>query len=263
MSNLSLRLISGSIYVGLVVAAILFSPPWLAILMALLCVLALLESIDLIDKSAGGSTKLTALVYAGIIIYLCLFQKTEELKMEYIIAFLAQLLSLYFIYRNFKQGRKPSLMFTTLYIWLPLASLAVWATQHNSIALNYMLFFFVIIWVYDSLAYVVGKAIGKKAIFPKVSPKKTVEGTIGGLVLSLAAAYAMNSYWLHLDMNIISATLIVVVSAILGDFFESYYKRKLGVKDSGNIMPGHGGILDRIDSILFAAIPYILMLSLF
>ncbi len=262
MNNFTTRILSGGLYVALLVLSIVFSPPWFAIAMALFCLLALFEIIDLMEDKTGGSTKLTALVYAGLIIYLCLFQQTDLSLIEYIIAFAIQIVSVFAIYKRLKKGFKPQLLFNTLYIWLPLASLAIWSSQNTEIAKDHLLFFFIIIWSYDSFAYLVGKAIGKRPIFPAVSPKKTVEGTIGGILITSIIAVIISRYFFTINSNAVVLAIIIILFSILGDFVESYLKRKLGVKDSGNIMPGHGGILDRIDSMLFASIPFVLLLSL-
>ncbi len=113
---------------------------------------------------------------------------------------------------------------------------------------------FIIIWVNDSFAYVVGKTLGKRKIFPSVSPKKTVEGTLGGLVFALVAAAILG--WatpvLHTWEWLILGTVLVGMGSY-GDLIESRLKRAAGIKDSGAILPGHGGMLDRLDSLVFAA----------
>jgi len=113
---------------------------------------------------------------------------------------------------------------------------------------------FLIIWMNDSFAYLIGKQFGKNKLYPSVSPKKTVEGAIGGLVFGLLAAVliAQIDPLLSLYQWLLLAT-VVVITGNLGDFLESKFKRVAGVKDSGAILPGHGGMLDRLDSLIFAA----------
>lgn len=123
---------------------------------------------------------------------------------------------------------------------------------------------FILIWVNDSFAYLVGKSLGRHKLFPRVSPKKTIEGTLGGFIFALVAAYFMSKYETDLSLAqwIILATVIVVTGS-LGDLIESKFKRSAGVKDSGAILPGHGGMLDRLDSLVFAAPFAYLTLNLF
>lgn len=262
MPKIVVRMLSGSVYVAMIIAAVYFNYPWFVILMALFSLLSLLEVIGLTHDQASSSMNLTALVYSGIIIYLCMFQQLDQFSWHYYLAFAIQILALVMIYINMRSGKMPALLFNTLYIWLPLAALAIWSVQNSLKAVDHLLFMFILIWVNDSFAYLVGKAIGKRKIFPKVSPNKTIEGTIGGVVFTMISGYLMSAYWLNLDVEPISSALLISVCAIWGDFFESYLKRRLDIKDSGNLMPGHGGILDRIDSLLFVALPYIVMLSL-
>ena len=111
------------------------------------------------------------------------------------------------------------------------------------------------IWINDTMAYIVGSLIGKTPLSP-VSPKKTWEGTLGGIILAALIAWAIA--W-QFDFNIKKMVVIALVSSIagtFGDLFESKLKRMAGVKDSGSFMPGHGGFLDRFDSLLFA-IPFV------
>ena len=123
---------------------------------------------------------------------------------------------------------------------------------------------FILIWVNDSFAYLVGKSIGRNKLFPSVSPKKTIEGTIGGLVFALIAAYILAHYEpiLKLEEWMILAAVIVITGS-LGDLVESKLKRLAQVKDSGAILPGHGGMLDRLDSLIFAAPFAYLTLNIF
>lgn len=126
--------------------------------------------------------------------------------------------------------------------------------RDNDFAKFLIMGIFILIWVNDSFAYLVGKSIGRTKLFPSVSPKKTVEGTIGGFIFSLAAAYFMSKYETNISLSqwLILASVIVLTGS-LGDLIESKFKRAAGVKDSGAILPGHGGMLDRLDSLIFAA----------
>ncbi|MBW0177203.1 phosphatidate cytidylyltransferase [Sediminibacterium sp.] len=115
------------------------------------------------------------------------------------------------------------------------------------------------IWINDTMAYIVGSFIGKTPFSP-ISPKKTWEGTIGGAILAVLAVTLVAVYWLELDATqMIIITVTAAVMGTLGDLFESKLKRMAGVKDSGSFMPGHGGFLDRFDSLLLA-IPYVWLL---
>jgi len=117
-----------------------------------------------------------------------------------------------------------------------------------------MISILVMIWVNDSFAFLVGKNFGKRKLFPSVSPKKTIEGFLGGLVFALIAGFIISKF--NTDFTLVNWLIIaflVGVIGTIGDLIESKFKRQAKVKDSGNIMPGHGGIFDRLDSLLFAA----------
>lgn len=112
---------------------------------------------------------------------------------------------------------------------------------------------FFIIWTNDSSAYLFGSQLGRTKLAPKISPKKTWEGAIGGLVSSLVLVYFLPQEFLPFTIiERLTLAFIIVLFSTLGDLFQSKLKRSVNIKDSGNILPGHGGILDRIDSMLFA-----------
>lgn len=118
---------------------------------------------------------------------------------------------------------------------------------------------FILIWTNDTFAYLVGKALGKRKLLERVSPKKTVEGFLGGAVFTIIFSTFMAQYFLQESIWVwVLLAIIIVVFATLGDLVESKFKRSANVKDSGNIMPGHGGILDRLDSIIFVA-PFVFL----
>ena len=110
-----------------------------------------------------------------------------------------------------------------------------------------------ITWVNDSAAYIIGTKFGKNRIFPQISPKKSIEGSIGGIIFSTISVFILKN-WLSLTFTkLIFLCLVIAIMAQFGDLFESMLKRGSEVKDSGNLFPGHGGILDCLDSLLFTA----------
>ena len=113
---------------------------------------------------------------------------------------------------------------------------------------------FSLIWINDTFAYLVGKNFGKKKLFERISPKKTVEGFLGGLISSAVAAYLVFLLTGLLDIYTwIGLAVILSIFGTLGDLIQSKFKRQAGVKDSGRLMPGHGGLFDRLDSIIFSS----------
>lgn len=144
------------------------------------------------------------------------------------------------------------LIFTVIYVALPF-SFALGLPKYSSIENTFSLeviFLFILIWSSDTFAYLVGKFFGKHKMAPKISPKKTWEGYIGGVVLTLVLSYFVELYQPQLRGNWMVVGFLIAAFAPLGDLVESQLKRNFGVKDSGNIIPGHGGVLDRLDSFL-------------
>ncbi len=123
---------------------------------------------------------------------------------------------------------------------------------------------FILIWVSDSFAYITGSLFGRHKLFARVSPKKTVEGALGGLIFALVTAYLLAKYEpIVTPTHWVLLAAIIVVAGSMGDLVESKMKRAAGVKDSGAILPGHGGMLDRLDSLVFAAPFAYLTLNIF
>ncbi|RPE13542.1 phosphatidate cytidylyltransferase [Chitinophaga lutea] len=148
-----------------------------------------------------------------------------------------------------------------IYVTMPLAmlvSLRLQPYELTPVPVGFLipLLLIIFIWINDTMAYIVGSLIGRTPFFPAISPKKTIEGTVGGMILAIAAAgvfgYFWGDQWLHWP-HWIGLACIAAVFGTAGDLLESRLKRLAGVKDSGSIMPGHGGFLDRFDSLLVAA----------
>lgn len=146
---------------------------------------------------------------------------------------------------------------TTFYLSSSFVFLILIANYHDTYNADILLGSFVLVWVNDSFAYFVGKRFGKQKLFEKISPKKTVEGFLGGLFFSTVASYFIATFTQTLSFTSwLILSIIISVFGTLGDLIESKFKRQAKVKDSGVIMPGHGGLLDRLDSIIFAS-PFI------
>ncbi len=134
----------------------------------------------------------------------------------------------------------------------------------GSLHYGIVLGFLVILWLNDTGAYFVGSLIGKHKLFERISPGKTWEGSAGGVVFALLTAWGLSFIFQQLDLrHWLVLALIIVVSGSLGDLVESMLKRSLGIKDSGNVLPGHGGLLDRFDAVLLSAPFVFVYLALF
>jgi phosphatidate cytidylyltransferase len=162
--------------------------------------------------------------------------------------------------RNSKSFKRVGIFFAGwLYIALPFGLMnALFLTRYSEDYFSGLLFgLFVIIWASDIFAYLIGSAIGKHRLFPSISPKKSWEGSFGGLVFGLIAAVVLSLVYPELSVaEWLIIALITIVAGTIGDLIESMIKREAGVKDSGKLLPGHGGILDRFDATIFA-VPFI------
>lgn len=148
--------------------------------------------------------------------------------------------------------------FTALYLGVTGTCLGwIRTLPEDSVGIRLVILFLLTIWIGDSGAYYVGRRFGRHRMAPVVSPNKTWEGLVGGIVASLAATFAL---WLALGLDpvwphVAVLALILAVAAPVGDLLESLFKRDTGVKDSSSLLPGHGGLLDRTDSLVFSAPP--------
>ncbi|WP_297167943.1 phosphatidate cytidylyltransferase [uncultured Porphyromonas sp.] len=277
MSTFTTRLISGTIYVALIVLVLVLSMVWgLWILLSVFAVAGIIE----FNRLTGVNRPYIFRIVLDCAAAVWLLYATAQYGMAIshgLGIFLPYLLYLlYVVCRSTflpHQAMLPSLgnsLIGQLYIAVPLAltirlTLVVdpfsSMTQYNGLLL---LAIFIFIWVNDTGAYLVGSRWGKRRLAPSISPKKSVEGSIGGLLLVLLSAVILRLLlfpelsWLRI---LLIATVVAVFGTI-GDLFESSLKRQAGVKDSGKLIPGHGGILDRIDSLLLAVPAVYLLLAL-
>ncbi len=171
----------------------------------------------------------------------------------------------FFLIKDLFSGKTIPLFFTkrfiitTFYLSSGFVFLLLIANFYDDYNPEVLLGSFILVWVNDSFAYLVGKNFGKQKLFEKISPKKTVEGFLGGLFFGCIASYFISRYTNVPNFtftNWLILSIIISVFGTLGDLIESKFKRQAKVKDSGTIMPGHGGLLDRLDSMIFAS-PFI------
>jgi phosphatidate cytidylyltransferase len=262
MNNFITRTLSGIIYVGAVSASILLGPATFTVFFALLTGLALWEFYNLIDKQLNTTMKKSIAIFGGVYLFVSGFLSFAGiLPFRYVsLWFLVMLFLLIRELYNKKTNpfqETAMVFFGQLYIALPLMIMGRLAYPLDGTGTYFpflLMAFFVLIWVYDTGAYLVGVTFGKHRLFERISPKKSWEGLIGGVILSVIASVGI-SYLLPGHMSIwqwVGFALVTVTFGTWGDLVESMIKRSLNVKDSSNMIPGHGGLLDRIDSCLMA-----------
>ena len=157
------------------------------------------------------------------------------------------------MYEIWKLRKGKTKIFAFLYVLIPFCLIQLFGIPDSNSPFNpsYIILMLVLTWTFDTFAYLVGVKFGKHKIMPSISPNKSWEGFVGGFIFTIISAYLTVSYFPEIELNhIIAISLLTPFTATIGDFTESYYKRKAGVKDSGNFMPGHGGILDRMDAFM-------------
>jgi len=159
-------------------------------------------------------------------------------------------------------------IFTIIYLATPISLINFLVfppfQDGNNYSPKLLVALFALIWIYDSGAYLVGVSIGRHRLFERISPKKSWEGAIGGTLTAMLAAYFISGFIPEIkQVHWIAFSILTVISSTFGDLTESMFKRHFGIKDSGNLLPGHGGILDRFDSLFFAAPMMVMYLKLF
>lgn len=262
--NLGTRILTGFIFVCLLMAGILLGNYYFLVVFSLMTFLTLNEFYTLIVKSAKIDLNKVLNSIAGVYLFVSFFFYSKLGLVTSFFAFaVPYLIYLFvlFVSELYKKRSNPiqSIAYSLLgqvYIAFPMALLNYLAFGSDSIgeySYGLVLAVFMFIWVNDSFAYLTGSMLGKHKLFERISPKKSWEGFIGGVVFSIIAAIVYSHFCDDLmPASWVGFALIAVIAGTFGDLVESLFKRTLGVKDSGSILPGHGGMLDRIDSLLFA-----------
>ena len=263
-SNLIQRTITGILFVTVLVGAILWSPISFGTLFAVIAALSVREFGHLMNQSGQVEINRNVASLSGAYLFLALMafctQVTDaRVFLPYLLLLLYLMITELYLKKKNPLGNWAFTMLSQLYVALPFALLNVLAFHNDptasSVSYNPMLplSVFIFIWLSDTGAYCVGSLIGKHRLFERISPKKSWEGSVGGGVFAMAASLVFAHYFPFLnEWEWIGLALTVVVFGTWGDLTESLMKRLLGIKDSGNILPGHGGMLDRFDSALMA-----------
>lgn len=267
MKNLIIRAITGILFIGIIIGAILYSKYTLLALLLVITTLTLTEFYRLIEGSNLPKLTLFVNILGGNYLTLSLYLYASDILpafskgvvfIPYLIYFLCC-----FIIQLYMKDKGPITRWShsfmgQVYIALPIGLLSFLAFEPSSTFLFYnpwlLLSFFAFIWINDTGAFLVGSAIGKKRLFERISPKKSWEGFWGGIAFNLVLAYILSTQFNVLSqLEWYGLAITVSIFATLGDLCESLLKRTLQIKDSGSILPGHGGMLDRFDSVLLAA----------
>lgn len=263
MNNLAQRTVTGVIGASVLLFGVIFSEPTFLMLLLLISSMSLLEFYKILESETCKPQKTFGLIINFIVflppVILNVFQTGfNVLPLIIILPYIIFIRELY-ITKGKPAYNISITLLGILYISLPL--FCFYLISFQGIFENYqwgaILGYFIILWANDIGAYFVGKKFGKHKLFERISPKKTWEGFIGGALFALIAAHFVSEYLLDFNkMHWLAISLIIVITGTLGDLVESMFKRSVQIKDSGTVLPGHGGFLDRFDG-LFISAPFV------
>ena len=266
MKNFIIRAITGIFFVAAIVVSFI-NPLAMTFLFAIVTGLTIWEFTGLVNERDGVDTNRLICTVAGVYFFIAVIGFCSELTPSTV--FIPYLITVVYLMITELYAKNPDpihtwayTMMSQMYIALPFSMLGVLAFRgsHEGVVYSWVapLSVFVFLWINDTGAYICGSLLGKHKLFPRISPGKSWEGSIGGfvfvsaiavLIWHLAESYGYNDLSLN-AYEWVGLGLIVAVFGTWGDLVESLFKRTIGIKDSGNILPGHGGMLDRFDSIL-------------
>lgn len=265
-SNLIVRTLTGIVFVLVMVGGIVYNYTSLGVLFTLITALSVHEFCTLVSNQENVEVNAMICTVSGAYLFLAFFgycsglTPTAAVFIPYLISIVYLLVSELYLQRENPLNNWAFTMLSQMYVALPfslLPALAFMADPAHPMEIHYRWIFpmavFLFLWTSDSGAYCVGSLLGRHKLFERISPKKSWEGSIGGALLSLGAACVVAHYDQSLTLlQWLGFAFVVVVFGTWGDLVESLMKRQLGIKDSGNFLPGHGGLLDRFDSSLLA-----------
>ena len=272
MKDLLKRSVAGFVYVILIIAGTIIHPYVFAPIFGTILFLTLSEFYTIAANNNKTSGYLPAKII-GLLLFVLLFLTANKILPPSLVYLSIPLFLSVYVIELLQKGSDSLIKSAVsisgiLYVALPIGLLNFIIIPGNAPGSGFypwiLVGIFLIIWVYDSMAYVSGSLLGKHKIAPAISPGKSWEGFFGGTVFAVAMGILNAALFPVLSMmSWIIVALLAVVFGTLGDFFESKLKREAGIKDSGNLIPGHGGLLDRLDSLLFAIPVIFVWLNLF
>jgi phosphatidate cytidylyltransferase len=265
MNNFWQRTLTGIVFVAVLLSAVWFGFWSFFGLLLLINFLGLYEFAGLFKGKEYQPDRTSMLICGSLFLIIAGLYVSSQIQLRYII-FCLPLPAVPFVvelYRKRSEAFLRACLATAGIIYISL-SLSCFAGISHVEAYDYktlprynfkiVLGYFLLIWSSDTFAYLSGRALGRTKLFPSVSPKKTWEGSIGGAVCTLGVAWLLHYCWgIFPLVEWLGLAAIIIIFGTWGDLIESMLKRNLGIKDSGNILPGHGGILDRFDSLLYSA----------
>ncbi|MEP6806108.1 MAG: phosphatidate cytidylyltransferase [Flavobacterium sp.] len=275
------RAISGAVYIALLLTSILFSTESFIILFGLFLIIATYEFCNLVKLNKVISILFVSVFYSTVSLISFYKVETESyiskilkentiitvdtdklFSVLLIITLIISVKCIVFLFDDTQNISKVSkIIYLIGYIMLPFLFIVKISFGIKDYNPKIIIGLFILIWTNDTFAYLVGKSIGKHKLFERISPKKTIEGFLGGVVFAALAGFLISKFYIQPNPEFSSKSiliwtiiaLIVSIFGTIGDLIESKFKRVAGVKDSGAIMPGHGGVLDRLDSVIFVA----------
>ncbi len=271
MKNFTIRAISAVVFVIIIIGSTLLSKYLFFSVFGIILSLSVLEFFNL-TKKGGINPQVIPGIIVSMIIYVSIFlftQKIVNIKLFLVLIPSFILIPIVEIFRK-QENKIPNLIYTLMgvfYFSVPFGLLnSIISPIRDSVVYKpeIMIGLFAIIWINDAGAYIFGKLLGKHKMAEKISPNKTWEGAIGGALASIALSIVyFKLFNLFNPVTVIVMSLTTLIAGTIGDLTESMFKRHFNVKDSGNIMPGHGGFFDRFDSLIFAAPVYFIFVHLF
>ncbi len=275
LKNLLTRAGAGIIYIVVILVGIMGGRYFFLSVFGIILAMGLFEFYRMVEKDTSHAISKIFNITHGLILFVSVYLYLERISFValpvFILIYLLILIASAILIRrqDILHGIIYS-VFGQLYITMPLSLLMMlsYSYQQDITSIGYswspLLALFVFIWVNDTAAYFIGSLIGKHKLIPHISPKKSVEGFIAGILFTMLSSLIFAQLFTELStLHWIGLALVIALFGTVGDLFESLIKRTCSVKDAGTLIPGHGGILDRIDSLLVAVPAAYLFLILF